>query len=105
MVIAVSLLVRADVHVVEEHFAALDFRKGILHVYAAGADGLNLRSLQHDACFIGFFYKVIMVCFLFCDNTLPDPFGMPYPPLSAKPFMCAIRFILANGSFRDNDGA
>src|SRR3954453_5604426 len=44
-----AVAVRADVHVVQEHFAVLDAREAVAQVHTAFANGLPLGAEQHEA--------------------------------------------------------
>jgi len=52
MVEAVAVVVMADVHLAQKHLVILDDGVAVLEIGLAGAQRLDLRSGQYDACFV-----------------------------------------------------
>ncbi len=56
-----TVLIRADVHVVDENLAALDAAERLLEVRLAGAKRLDLGAGQHKTGLEGLVYEIIVI--------------------------------------------
>lgn len=61
MIFAAGLLIGADVHVADEHFAVLDAAKGFLEIDLALPQGFDLGAGQHQSGFIDFIDEVVVI--------------------------------------------
>lgn len=91
---AVSEFIRADVHVVEPHFAIFYASEAVANVGCGGTQGLHFSAREHNARFEGLMNMVVVACFavgryqailVLTHSVSPPPTGVSMDKLERDP--------------------